>query len=45
MTTAQFCRARLVPFDAGGKNTEEGCRAIPLDFNPETLKIPSSSPM
>jgi len=38
MTTAQFCRARLVPFDAGGKNTEEG-RAIPLDFNPETLTL------
>lgn len=38
MTTAQFCRARLVPFDAGGKNTEEG-RIIPLDFNPETLTL------
>ncbi|WP_296573286.1 hypothetical protein [Zoogloea sp.] len=38
MTTAQFRRASLVPFDAGGKNTEEG-RAIPLDFNPETLTL------
>ncbi len=38
MSTAQFCRARLVPFDAGGKNTEEG-RIIPLDFNPETLTL------
>jgi hypothetical protein len=38
MSTAQFCRARLVPFDAGGKNTEEG-RSIPLDFNPETLTL------
>ena len=38
MSTAQFRRARLVPFDAGGKNTEEG-KAIPLDFNPETLTL------
>ncbi|MBL8459148.1 MAG: hypothetical protein JNM92_07280, partial [Zoogloea sp.] len=38
MTTAQFRRAKLIPFDAGGKNTEEA-RAIPLDFNPDTLTL------
>ena len=38
MTTSQFRRAKLVPFDAGGRNPQEA-RAIPLDFNPETLTL------
>ncbi|WP_374263081.1 hypothetical protein, partial [Zoogloea sp.] len=38
MSTAQFSRARLVPFDASGRNAEES-RAIALDFNPETLTL------
>lgn len=38
MTTSQFCRAKLVPFDAGGRSPQEA-RAIPLDFNPETLTL------
>jgi hypothetical protein len=42
MSTAQFCRAKLVPFDAGGRNVEES-RTIPLDFNPETLTLKVSA--
>ncbi|WP_374243664.1 hypothetical protein [Zoogloea sp.] len=42
MSTAQFRRAKLVPFDAGGRNVEEN-RAIPLDFNPETLTLKVSA--
>jgi len=42
MSTAQFCRAKLVPFDAGGRNVEEN-RTIPLDFNPETLTLKVSA--
>lgn len=42
MSTAQFRRAKLVPFDAGGRNVEES-RAIPLDFNPETLTLKVSA--
>jgi hypothetical protein len=38
MTTSQFRRAKLVPFDAGGRDPQEA-RAIPLDFNPETLTL------
>lgn len=38
MSLAQFQRARLVPFAADGRDTEEA-RAIPLDFNPETLTL------
>ena len=38
MSTAEFKRAKLIPFDAGGKKLEES-RAIPLDFNPETLTL------
>lgn len=38
MSLAQFQRARLVPFAADGRDTEEE-RAIPLDFNPETLTL------
>jgi len=38
MTTSQFRRAKLVPFDAGGRNPEDA-RAIPLDFNPDTLTL------
>ena len=38
MTTSQFRRAKLVPFDAGGRDPQES-RAIPLDFNPETLTL------
>jgi hypothetical protein len=38
MSLAQFQRARLVPFAADGRDTEER-RAIPLDFNPETLTL------
>ena len=38
MSLAQFQRARLVPFAADGRDTEED-RAIPLDFNPETLTL------
>lgn len=38
MTTSQFRRAKLVPFDAGGRTPQEA-RAIPLDFNPETLTL------
>lgn len=38
MSAPRFVRAKLVPFDAGGKNPEEK-RAIPLDFNPETLTL------
>lgn len=42
MSLAQFQRARLVPFAADGRDTEER-RAIPLDFNPETLTLKVSS--
>ncbi|HPT49662.1 MAG TPA: hypothetical protein PLS67_02205 [Accumulibacter sp.] len=38
MSTSQFRRAKLVPFDAGGQNAQEA-RAIALDFNPETLTL------
>ena len=36
MSTSQFCRAKLVPFDAGGSKLQEA-NAIALDFNPDTL--------
>jgi hypothetical protein len=42
MSTAQFTRAKLVPFDAGGTQPQES-EAIPLDFNPETLTLKVSS--
>ncbi len=42
MSSAQFKRASLVPFDAGGSNPEES-KAIPLDFNPETLTLKVSA--
>jgi hypothetical protein len=42
MSTAQFKRAKLVPFDIGGQEPQEG-EAIPLDFNPETLTLKVSS--
>ena len=42
MSTAQFTRAKLVPFDAGGQTPQDG-EAIPLDFNPETLTLKVSS--
>ena len=38
MSTSQFCRAKLVPFDAGGSKLQEA-NAIALDFNPETLTL------
>ena len=38
MSTSQFCRAKLVPFDAGGSKLQEAS-AIALDFNPETLTL------
>ena len=38
MSTSQFCRAKLVPFDAGGSKLQEAS-AIALDFNPDTLTL------
>lgn len=42
MSSPPFRRAKLVPFDAGGQNPQEG-RAIALDFNPETLTLKVSA--
>lgn len=42
MSSPPFRRAKLVPFDAGGQNPQEG-QAIALDFNPETLTLKVSA--
>lgn len=42
MSSPPFRRAKLVPFDAGGQDPQEG-QAIALDFNPETLTLKVSA--